>query len=332
MGNPSEKLKKILIILGITGAVYGSFRFLLPLIIPFLLAYGTALWLRPSIRCIQRRVYWTWRGKKKVPPAVLVGGTEIVIFTVILTALGYFGGTRLMEQLKGVASEVPVWIENAFGVQKLLQKLGELIRSFSVSAIMNNSISFLSRFAKGIVVVAVYIVAVFLFLGEMEEIRARKSKSMFHREFAMIGKRIVEIGSAWLKTELILLLFTSGLCTTGFLLIGNHYAWILGIGVGLLDALPLFGSGVVLVPWGIWMFVQKRWFSGGLLIGIYVVCYFLRQILEARIMGDQVGLTPVETLIAMYVGLQLFGLSGFILGPIGLLLIEDFVDFVNSEY
>ena len=237
-----------------------------------------------------------------------------------------------MEQLKGVASEVPVWIENAFGVQKLLQKLGELIRSFSVSAIMNNSISFLSRFAKGIVVVAVYIVAVFLFLGEMEEIRARKSKSMFHREFAMIGKRIVEIGSAWLKTELILLLFTSGLCTTGFLLIGNHYAWILGIGVGLLDALPLFGSGVVLVPWGIWMFIQKRWFSGGLLIGIYVVCYFLRQILEARIMGDQVGLTPVETLIAMYVGLQLFGLSGFILGPIGLLLIEDFVDFVYSEY
>ena len=67
-------------------------------------------------------------------------------------------------------------------------------------------------------------------------------------------------------------------------------------------------------------------------MGIYVLCYFIRQVLEARIMGDQAGLSPVETLIAMYVGLQLFGLSGFILGPIGLLLIEDFVDFVNSEY
>ena len=155
---------------------------------------------------------------------------------------------------------------------------------------------------------------------------------MFHREFAMIGKRIVEIGSAWLKTEAILFLITSGLCTLGFLMIGNEYACILGIGVGFLDALPLFGAGVVLIPWGIWKFLEKQWFVGGLLMGIYVLCYFIRQVLEARIMGDQAGLSPVETLIAMYVGLQLFGLSGFILGPIGLLLIEDFVDFVNSEY
>ena len=332
MGNPSEKLKKILMILGITGAVYGSFRFLLPLIIPFLFAYGTALWLRPSIRCIQRRVRWNRNGKVKTPPAVLIGGVEIILFVLVLGCLGYYGGRRLVEQLTGVAAEVPIWIENVFGVQKLFRKLGEMLRSFSLSAIMNNSISFLSRFAKAIVIAVVYVIAVFLFLQEMEEIRERKSESMFHREFAMIGKRIVEIGSAWLKTELILLAVTSSLCILGFLLIGNKYAWVLGIGVGLLDALPLFGSGVVLIPWGIWLFVQKRWFAGGLLIGIYVLCYFIRQILEARIMGDQVGLSPVETLIAMYVGLQLFGLAGFILGPIGLLLIEDFVDFVNSEY
>ncbi len=48
--------------------------------------------------------------------------------------------------------------------------------------------------------------------------------------------------------------------------------------------------------------------------------------MEAKIMGGKVGLTPLETLVAMYVGLQLFGILGFILGPIGLLIIEDIVE------
>uniref|UniRef100_UPI000A568568 AI-2E family transporter n=1 Tax=Clostridium sp. NkU-1 TaxID=1095009 RepID=UPI000A568568 len=72
--------------------------------------------------------------------------------------------------------------------------------------------------------------------------------------------------------------------------------------------------------------INKNWKYGiGLLI-IYVICYFLREILEAKIMGGKVGLTPLETLASMYVGLQLFGLLGFILGPIGLLIVEDIVE------
>ena len=66
-----------------------------------------------------------------------------------------------------------------------------------------------------------------------------------------------------------------------------------------------------------------------MLLAIYIICYFLREMMEAKMMGDKVGLSPLETLISMYVGLQLFGLLGFLLGPIGLLLIEDIVQSID---
>ena len=68
------------------------------------------------------------------------------------------------------------------------------------------------------------------------------------------------------------------------------------------------------------------------LLAVYVRCYFLRQMLEAKLMGDMVGLSPVETLISMYVGFRLFGLAGFLLGPIGLLMIGDLVELYWMEY
>ena len=62
----------------------------------------------------------------------------------------------------------------------------------------------------------------------------------------------------------------------------------------------------------------------GLLAALYLVCYFLREILEARMMGGAAGLSPLETLMAMYAGLRLFGLAGLFLGPAGLLIIREF--------
>ena len=110
---------------------------------------------------------------------------------------------------------------------------------------------------------------------------------------------------------------------TGLFLMGNSYFLILGPAIGLMDALPVFGAGAVLIPWFLLSFLQGRWGRGLILLGMYLICYFSRQFAEAKLMGGQVGLTALETLFSMYVGLKLFGIAGFLLGPIGLLIIED---------
>ena len=103
------------------------------------------------------------------------------------------------------------------------------------------------------------------------------------------------------------------------------------IGIGVLDALPIFGTGTVLIPWALLELLTGDWKQAVILTGLYLVCYFVRQILEVRMMGGQVGLSPLETLASVYVGLELFGFFGFILGPLGLLLIEDLVEVWTRE-
>ena len=81
MVSPEKKLKKFLLILGITGAVYGTFRYLLPLVVPFLCAYGTALFLRPSVRFLSDRIAVSFRGKMYHLPVTFVGGVELLVLS-----------------------------------------------------------------------------------------------------------------------------------------------------------------------------------------------------------------------------------------------------------
>ena len=120
-----------------------------------------------------------------------------------------------------------------------------------------------------------------------------------------------------------LFFLVSLICMAGLLLLGNSYFLLLGPVIGLVDALPVFGAGTVLIPWFLLSFLQGRWGQGVVLLFLYLVCYLLRQVAEARLMGGQVGLTALETLFSMYVGLRLFGLLGLFLGPIGWLLIKE---------
>lgn len=346
---PGRKLKKILLISGITGAVYGGFKYLLPLVIPFLCAYGMALWLRPSVRYLEYRMKWKISGKSMRIPVSLIGAVEMILVFLVLAGLIYVGSNRLFSQIERFIAAIPqgvIWLdgkltdlcrsaETSMGLEtdylvaaarEMVQNLGTALRQSSMPVIMNNSMNLLTWMVDLLVFFVIFFLATLMFLEEMDEIRDRKSRSMFHREFSLVGRRLLNVGSAWLRTEAVILAVTSGLCTIGMFFIGSSYALLLGVVIGFLDALPLFGAGVVLVPWGIGLLIQKRWLSGVVILGLYVVCYFTRQILEAKLMGDRVGLTPIETLVAMYVGLKLFGLTGVLLGPIGLLMIEDLVD------
>ena len=79
------------------------------------------------------------------------------------------------------------------------------------------------------------------------------------------------------------------------------------------------------ISWGAFLLLERQWWKGAVLLFIYGLCYFIRQFLEAKLMGSRMGLSALETLFSMYVGLELFGVSGFFLGPVGLLIIEDLV-------
>ena len=120
----------------------------------------------------------------------------------------------------------------------------------------------------------------------------------------------------WLKAQGLLMLITFGELAAGFLVLRVDLALLLAAVVALVDALPVFGTGTVLLPWAVFAFLGgDRWLALGLLI-LYGVITLVRNVLEPRLVGEKLGLHPLLALAAMYVGFQAFGVAGMILVPL----------------
>lgn len=240
------------------------------------------------------------------------------------------------EWLTGLCHGIEVFLRLREGVlvsmmQEVLLGMAEAFKTVAMPNLVFNSVSVFLSFIKVVVFVVILFIASILSLQEMDELRERRWHSVFHREFSLLRRRLTLTGSAWLKTQAALLFLTSCLCILTLIAINNPYYITAGIGIGVFDALPIFGTGTILIPWGIFLLLQKKWYQGLMLLGLYLICYFMREFLEARMMGKKMGLSPLETLASMYAGLKLFGALGVILGPVGLLLIEDLVEEYERE-
>lgn len=122
--------------------------------------------------------------------------------------------------------------------------------------------------------------------------------------------------SGFFKAYSILITITAIITLVALKILGVKYAFTLGILVGLMDILPVLGPGAIMVPWIIWELMSNNTSLGISLLVVYVIISILRQFLEPQIVGDSIGLHPLATLVSLYVGLQLGGLVGMILGPV----------------
>ena len=101
--------------------------------------------------------------------------------------------------------------------------------------------------------------------------------------------------------------------------IRNGILW--GLLAGLLDALPFIGTGVVLVPLGLQQLFLGNYVRAAVCLLVYVACIFIRELLEPKLIGKRVGVSPVAILVSIYAGIQLFGIWGIIGGPLGFVII-----------
>lgn len=121
---------------------------------------------------------------------------------------------------------------------------------------------------------------------------------------------------SWLRAQGILIAGTFLLLATGFLLIGVTPALLLAGGVCLLDALPIFGAGMVLVPWAMVQLIVGNYLRGGCLLVLYAAILLFRSLLEPKLLARQTGLPPLAALLCMYMGFTLFGVPGMFLIPL----------------
>lgn len=128
--------------------------------------------------------------------------------------------------------------------------------------------------------------------------------------------RLLRNGKNWLKAQLKLSSVTFAIVLAGFFLLGIRHKLALALLTALVDALPLFGTGTVLVPWALVNLLIGAPVRAAGLLGIYVTALVTRSALEPKLLGRQLGLDPLVALIALYTGFRLWGFGGMILAPI----------------
>ena len=339
--NLTEKQKILLRTAGMTAAVYLIFKYLIPLLIPFLIAVLLSIPIRPLARFFYRKFHI---------PIGVSAGILLALLGVFLAGGFFWLGKSALEQLTLLWRHVPAWWQGCCDwlldccdqMEQGLQLSRGTIRSqvvrftdlgeggLGANALAGVMDGLMSTSFQGIRMAIELLVTVFVTIGatlitttQLEEIKRAIDRSRFREEIWRITRTLARVGAAYGKTQLLIMLLTRGICTGGLTIMGNSYPVLLGILIGLLDALPIFGVGTVLWPWiAVSALGGKLWQTVGLAV-IYGICSLVRELMEARYMGDRIGLTALENLISMYVGMQLFGLLGLFLGPMGYLLIKE---------
>ena len=111
--------------------------------------------------------------------------------------------------------------------------------------------------------------------------------------------------------------------TAGFLILRISYPLLFGILLAFVDALPVFGTGTVLIPWSILMFLRGNVRCGVGLLILYGCASLMRQALEPRMVGRHIGLNPLLTLIALYTGFRCAGIVGMVLFPVAAIFLKQ---------
>lgn len=326
--------------------VYLTFRYLLPLVIPFLIAYLGAELMAPMVRFLQKKL----RMKRSFAAVAVV-----LIYFVFLTTVGIWIVNKLAAEVSRLIQnlgDVEIFLQDklkqfcyaaeenfglkhdtiyfaaASGVSRITTKVEEE----AMPLVMSNSLPVVKTLFEWITVVFITLVSMLIMCKDYEALKEKQSRMLYAEEADKIMRKISGAMSAYVKTQGVLMLITMGICVAGLFLLKNPYALLLGITIGFLDALPFVGTGIIFIPWALLTGIMGEWKRCVGLLLIYGLCYLVRELLEPRLMGKQIGMTSLEMMISMYVGIRLFGLAGVILGPMGyLLIVELFHSFCGQQ-
>ncbi|CUH93873.1 sporulation integral membrane protein YtvI [Herbinix luporum] len=334
-------IKGIIIILG----VYLGFRFILPLILPFIFAYFLAWIVRPVTEFLYKKI--------KIPR--IIGGSIslILLLSIIGTGLFYLGN-MLIKQALNFARNIPVYLNVLAGrLDSICSSCDELLglAAGSVRAIMDENmlsmvnkvktdmvpgltaktLYYIVKFIGFIGILLIIFISAVLIVKEVPELKTKYKNTEVYNDFNKVFSKLAEAGMAYFRSQLLIMAMVAIICVIGLVLIKNQYALLLGLGIALLDALPVIGSGMILIPWSIMMLFDGNIYAAAILITTYLICQIIREVLEPKLIGNRIGVKPLYTLISMYMGLKLFGVAGFILGPVALIIIITIVKVIDDK-
>jgi predicted PurR-regulated permease PerM len=152
----------------------------------------------------------------------------------------------------------------------------------------------------------------------------------FYKEIKCIAGRVTDVAASFIKTQSIIMSAMALTCAVGIFVLRLGHPVLAGIGIAVLDAFPVLGSGMILVPWAVLRLMKGSVIQAiGLLI-LYVITVCIRELLEPKLMGHKLDIHPFYMLMATVIGVQLFGFWGIFTGPLALVIIREILEQMDT--
>ena len=312
------------------------------LLSPFLFALVLAWVLNPAVRWLQRRT----NASRKAVSMVLV----VLVFAVIggvLFGLGWIAVDQvrslfdnrqsLLDELLGglvsVVNSVSGWL-GGLVPQGVLTTSEDLVDAFVgwvqgldfsgwLTEMAGQAPSMVTSVSNFAVALVVFMMGSYFITGDYPRLRFELADRvpMVARDFCRSVKDIfMSAFGGYVKSQLILSAGVFMILTIGFLLMRQPYGLLLAFGLAVLDFIPIIGSGTMMVPWAVVDMVLGNYGEAAALMSVWGVIALFRRFAEPKILGDQTGLSPILSLVGIYVGMKLGGVLGMVVGPLLLLV------------
>ncbi len=340
-----QKLRKpVYFALGVLAAWLGV-KYLLPVGLPFILGALLALAAEPVVSLLHKRLRLPRGLASGIGVGVMLcflGGVLSLVGALAVKELGRLAGA--VPDLEGTAREglqllrdwlIGVTEQTPEGMRPMLTRTvletfddGTVLMEQAVKKIPKVVSGLLGWVPNGALTVSTGILAGFMLSARLPKLRGlwqEKWGPVWQARYQPVAKRLRASLGGWVRAQMKLMLVSFGILALGFQILGISYGILWALLIALVDAVPLFGTGTVLLPWALVCWLQQNTPRAIGLLGIWIAAMLTRTVLEPRLVGKQLGLDPLWTLAAMYLGCRFWGLPGMLFAPIVLTAVKSAV-------
>lgn len=324
---------------GVLVALFLLFRVVLGVLAPFLIAFLLAAVTHPLAKRFALRVHVSEKVISAVFTLLALGLVGALCYLLLNRA--FFELQKLIAQLGTEGSPLQAKLTEIFShMESFFENLPPQLSGFLsflgdprewLSAQLSRLATGLSDGVGGVVMRTVYalptalffllvtVIACFYFSVEYDTVNQSMQALLplkWQQRLPHLASRARSAAMQYLRAYFLLFLITLAELCVGFLILRVEYVFLLAFLLALLDFLPIFGVGTVLIPWGIYALITGSGSLGVGLLVLYAIITVIRQAIEPHFVGKSLGLHPILMLISLYAGLKLFGIIGFLAGPL----------------
>lgn len=322
-------------------------RYIMPMATPFVVGFVIAYVLKRPIRLLSKHL--------PVPD-------KLIAILVVLTFYGIVGlllsllGIKIISEIAALIAMLPTLYEThgkpllitVLGniedtilaldmalnpgllaaleevASRLLQSLGNMISGLSVST-MSFATSIASAVPGLFIELVLMIISTFFIAIDYDHLTGFCQQQMSEKTlqiFLQVKKYIVGTLFVCIRSYILIMTITFAELSIALSIIGIEHGVLIAFVISIFDILPVLGTGGIMIPWSILTLISGNFTLGIALLLVYLIITVIRNIIEPKIVGGQLGLHPVVTLCSMYVGVQLLGIAGLFGFPIGLSLLR----------